>query len=64
MRDGHWNMLMSMAELKVRMHDKEREAKTDMMWKNLSLVMSLHFMFLVPTQPEHFLALIQIHHRQ
>ena len=46
------------------MHDKDRQAKTDIVWKNLLLVMYLHFMFLVPTQPEHFLASIQIHHRQ
>jgi hypothetical protein len=29
------------------MHDKEREAQTESVWKSLLLVMSLHFMFLV-----------------
>ena len=64
MKEVHWDPLMSMTEQKVRMHDKERQAVTDTAWKNMLLVMSLRFMFRVPTQPEHFLALIQIHHRQ
>jgi hypothetical protein len=44
---GHWDLPMSMAAKKVRMHDIERQAETDMVWKNLLLVMFLHLMLLV-----------------
>lgn len=47
MKQGHWDQPMSMAKQKVRMLDNERQAKTHTVWKNMLLVMSLHFMFLV-----------------